>query len=210
MFESWKFSKGNYLTLALTALSAFLVIGYAHSQHRSSEILTGVIGGLTVILGIITAEWLRSAREQVEMTRKRFHILAAHFTRYLYNFDEYMEDPFSHEHQQHVDDLTHVATSLSLLSRTTRWPQPNAKKIREVAWELYSRMWAVQTDAMENECMWSLEERMTLANDLHKLSPLIWGRKLGQIDNAMESMMKYRKTPRNQGIPDTWKKRRSK
>ena len=54
------------------------------------------------------------------MTRKRFHTLAEHLGRYLYNFDEYMADPFSHEHQQDVDDLTYVATSLSFLSRTTQ------------------------------------------------------------------------------------------
>ena len=210
MFDSWKFSKGNYLTITLTALSGFLVISYAHSQHRSSEILTGVIGGLTIILGMLTAEWLRSAREQVELTRTRFHELLAHFERYLYNFDEYMEDQFSHEKSRHLDDFVHVMTSLIFLSRTTRWPQPNARKIREVAGELYAKMSALQTDADENGCIWILEERMTLAADLQKFSPLIWGRKPGQLDDQMERMLKYRKSSHNEGIPDAWKKRRSK
>lgn len=71
------------------------LLGFAYQRHRSSEILTGVIGGLTIILGMITAGWLRASREQIELTRSRFFELLTHLERYLYNFDEYMRDQYS-------------------------------------------------------------------------------------------------------------------
>lgn len=210
MFDSWKFSKGNYLTLGLTVLSLLLVVGYAQSQHRSSEILTGVIGGLTIILGMITAEWLRSAREQVELTRKRLQDLSSHFERFLYNFDEYMEDQFSHTRSQHVDDFMHVVNSLSLLSETTRWPQPNAVKIRKLATEVIAKIRALREDADENGYIWSLEERMILAAYLPRFFPLVWDRRQEQQDQMVERVLAYRKTPPKEGIPNMYMRKRSK
>ena len=95
--ESWKFSKGLLLTAFITGLIWFLVLGFAYQQNRSSEILTGVIGGLTIILGMITAEWLRSCREQVEVTRRKHRELISVIDTFLYNFEEAMQNPFSKE-----------------------------------------------------------------------------------------------------------------
>lgn len=120
MLEIWKFPKGIPLTALATATIWFLVLGFAYRQHRSSEILTGVIGGLTIILGKIRAAWLRSSREQVEVTRDRFFELMTHLERYLYNFDGFMQEPYSHEKSRHMEDFVLVFSSLSSMSRTTR------------------------------------------------------------------------------------------
>jgi hypothetical protein len=209
MFDSWKFSKGIYLTIALTVLSGGIVIGYAHRQHRSSEILTGVIGGLTIILGMITAEWLRSAREQVELTRTRFSVLKWHIERYLVNFDEFIDDRYSHAKSQHMEDYVQVFTSLFFLRETTRWPQPNAKQVREVAGDILAKLQALQSDADENSYIWSLEDRMTVMTDIQPLFSLIWSRKPGKLDDTAERVMKYRKTTLNEGIPNMYTKRPS-
>ncbi len=207
MLQTWKFSKGILLTILVTAMLSFLVLGYAYRQQRSSEILTGVIAGLTIILGMLTAEWLRASREQVEVTRMQGINLLTHLERYLYNFEEFMQDPFSHEKSQHAEDLAHVATSLGSLHRTTRWPQPNAKKIRKMASEIHAKVGALQSDAFENGYIWSVDERLEVANDFVPLWQLIWARS-SQADSAITARVeKYRKTQRNEGIPFAWTKR---
>ena len=144
---------------------SFLVLGYAYRQQRSSEILTGVIAGLTIILGMLTAEWLRASREQVEVTRMRGVDLNNYLQTYLYNFEEYMQDPLSHENSHHREDETNVINSLGLLARTTRWPQPNAKKIRETASEMLGKAAALHFDAFENGYIWSVDERRQVIKD---------------------------------------------
>ena len=210
MLEMWKFSKGILLTVLFTAAASFLVLGYAYREHRSSEILTGVIAGLTIILGMIAAEWLRSAREQVELTRIRFFDLISHLERFLYNFDEFMEDQFSHDKARHMDDYLHVVASMAMLTRTTRWPQPNAKKIREAGFDFSAKIQALLGDAEENTLIWSLEDRMQIAFDLSKIAPLIWARKPEKSEVMRASAAKYRKSPSNEGVPDSWKRMRSK
>ena len=209
MLQMWKFSKGILLTVLVTAMLSFLVLGYADRQQRSSEILTGVIAGLTVILGMLTAEWLRTSREQVEVTRMRGINISTHLDRYLYNFEEYMQDPLSHEQSRHAEDFVHVFSTLALLARTTRWPQPNAKKIRELASELHSKIGALQTDAEENGYIWSLEERLEVGNDFGPFWQLIWARNLQANNDNTARMEKYRKTQNNGGIPFAWRKKTS-
>jgi len=210
MIETWKFSKGILLTILFTAAVSFLVLDYAYSQHRSSEILTGVIAGLTIILGMITAEWLRSAREQVELTRIRFFELVSYLERFLYNFDDFMQDPFSHDQSRHLEDFFHVNSSATLLARTTRWPQPNAKKIREGGHVLIVKVEAMQQDADENGIIWDLEDRMRIVFDAAKLGPLIWAGTPEKSKAYRANLDSYRKSPRNEGMPAAWTRKRSK
>ena len=207
MLQTWKFSKGILLTVLVTAMFSFLVLGYAYRQDRSSEILTGVIAGLTIILGMLTAEWLRASREQVEVTRMRGIDLLTHLDRYLYNFEEFIQEPFSHEKSHHAEDLAHVVISLGSLARTTRWPQPNAKKIREMAAEIHSKVAALQSDAFENGYIWSLDERGEVAKDFAPLWQLIWARSLQADSDITARIEKYRKTQNNEGIPFAWRKK---
>ena len=203
----WKFSKGILLTVLVTAMLSFLILGYAYRQQRSSEILTGVTAGLTIILGMLTAEWLRTSRQQVELTRMRSVDLLTHLDRYLYNFEDYMQDPLSHEQSHHAEDFVHVFISLGGLARTTRWPQPNAKKIRKLALELHAKVGALQTDAFENGYIWSLDERLEVANDFVPFWRLIWARNLQANLEIKARVDKYRKTQSNEGIPFAWKKK---
>ena len=207
MIETWKFSKGILLTAFATAIVWFLLLGFAYQQHKSSEILTGVIGGLTVILGMITAEWLRSSREQVEVARQRFYELVSLLQKFLYKYDDFMQDPFSDEQAHRMEDFNRISSCLSLLVRTTRWPQPNAGKIREEALELMAKLSALQTDAHENGHIWKLEKRMELVFDQIKLRDLIWDRKTEDVADFKERTDKYRESPKNEGFPFGWTKK---
>ena len=204
--ESWKFSKGLLLTALITGLVWSLLLGFAYQQHRASEILTGIIGGLTVILGMITAEWLRSCREQVEVTRIRYYELTSHLQPYLYHFDEFMQDPFSSEHAQRFDEFSRIFSALYSLIRVTRWPQPNAAKIREAARELTAKLSALQIDAHENGHMWNVEKRMPLVFELSEIGKLIWGRTPEEVDDFQVHVEKYRESPKNEGFPFGWSK----
>ena len=204
MMESWKFSKGLLLTVFMTGLVSFLVLGFAYQQHRSSEILTGVIGGLTVLLGIITAEWLRSSREQVEVTRIRMHELMSLSQTYLYNFDEFMQDAFSKEQAHHIEEFNRINIALISLMNTTRWPQPNAGKIRDAARSLYAKLFALYADAHENGHIWSMEKRMPLIFEATQIARLIWMRTAEEIVDIQLEIDKYRESPKNDGIPFAW------
>ena len=205
--ELWKFSKGLLFTVFMTGLISFLVLGFAYQQDRSSEILTGVIGGLTIILGMITAEWLRSCREQVEFTRSSIHELLSLLQQYLYNFDEFMQDSFSKEHTHQIEEVGRIYYALNSLMRTTRWPQPNAGKIRDATRDLSAKLNALHSDAFENGHMWSLEKRMTLFSEVRQIARLIWMPTTEEVVDSQVETDKYRESPKNEGIPFAWTKR---
>ena len=198
--------KGLLLTALITGLIWFLLLGFAYQQHRSSEILTGIIGGLTIILGMITAEWLRSCREQVEVTRIRFLELTSLLQKFLYNFDEFMRDPFSRENAHHIEDFNHIHSALNSLIRTTRWPQPNAGKIRAATRDLTAKLVALQIDAHENGHFWNLEKRMPLVLELSQIGRLIWARNPQEVVDFQVDVDKYRESSKNGGWPFGWTK----
>ena len=117
MKETWKFSKGILLTAFATAAMWFLLLGFAYQQHRSSEILTGVIGGLTVILGMLTAEWLRTSREQVELARTRYYELNSQLQPFLYNHQDFMQAPFSLEQSHQLKSFERIQMTMNLMAR---------------------------------------------------------------------------------------------
>lgn len=201
MMELWKFSKGLLLTVFMMGLISFLVLGFAYQQDRSSEILTGVIGGLTIILGMITAEWLRSCREQVEFTRSRHRELVSVIDTYLYNFEEAAQDPYSKEQSHHLEELNQIISVLLSLIYTTRWPQPNAGKIRDAALSVFAKVDALTEDAWENGHIWSLEKRLTLGYEALMIGRLIWIRTAEDIVAYRVKVDKYRESPKNDGVP---------
>ena len=156
---------------------------------------------------MLTAEWLRSAREQVDLTRMRFEELMTHFEKVLYNFDTFIRDQFSEEGSRHWEDYNHVISSLIRLSRTTRWPQPNAVRIRKAARDLLARMRPLARDAEENDHIWVLEERLEILSDSGELSELIWAHRSEETDDFESLVNKYRKTPSTKGMPISWVKK---
>ena len=180
------------------------MLGFAYRQNRSSEILTGVIGGLTIILGMLTAEWLRSCREQVEFTRSRIEDVLSLFEQYLYKFDGFVRDPYSKEQSHVMEEAIRIDSALTDLLRTTRWPQPNAGKIRDAARILYAKLKALEADAFENGHIWSLEKRMSLVIDALQITRLIWKRSAEEVVDFQVEIDKYRESPKNDGIPFVW------
>jgi hypothetical protein len=122
MFDSWKFSKGSYLVIIFTASTGTLILGFAYHLRHFSEILSGVIGGLTIILGMITAEWFRSSSQQIEETRTSHKNLVLNLERLLYSYDEFAADQYSRENYVYWEQYERCSESLLWLARSTRWP----------------------------------------------------------------------------------------
>lgn len=207
MFDSWKYSKGSYLVIIFTAGFGAIIFGIAFHLRNFSEILTGVIGGLTIILGMLTAEWLRSSRQQIEETRTSFKNLVLNLERLLYSYDEFATDQYSPDHYIYWDQYERCADALVWLGGSARWPQPNAKKIRILAQELNLRFEAMNTDALENDYVWTMEERFELLVVMRQFGPLIWPRTSDQANELRIRYDGYRKSPKNDGLPLAWKRK---
>ena len=160
-------------------------------------------------MGMLTAEWLRSSRQQIEETRTSYKNLVLNLERFLYSFDEFAADQYSPHKYIHWEQWESCTIALMWLGRSTRWPQPNAKKIRIVAEDLALRFDALNGDATENDYVWTIEERFELLVVLSQLRPLIWPR-TSEEDNEIRTRFKgYRKTPPNDGLPIAWKRKAS-
>ena len=155
----------------------------------------------------MTAEWLRSCREQVEFTRSRIEEVHNLFEQFLYNFEELVQNPYSKEHTHQIEEINRIDSALKDLIRTTRWPQPNARKIRDATRILYAKLMALEADAGENGHIWSLEKRMPLMFEVRQIAGLIWMRTAEEIVDFQSEINKYRESPKNDGIPFGWTKR---
>ncbi len=129
---------------------------------------------------MITAEWLRSSRQQIEDARARYLVLVHNLDRFLYSYDEFTDDIYATEHDAQWDQFIECLAAITLLGRSTRWPQPNARRIRAVAQDLLSRFEAMNADVSENGYVWSIEERHELLTVMHKFAPLIWAHPCGE------------------------------
>lgn len=207
MFDSWKYSKGSYLVILFTTVMGTIILGIAYHLRHFSEILSGIIGGLTIILGMLTAEWLRSSRQQIEETRTSYKNLVLNLERLLYSYGEFAADQYSPQNYIYWDQYERCQDALMWLLRSTRWPQPNAKKIRIVAEDLMLRFEAMNADATENDYVWTMEERFELLAVLTQFRPLIWPRTPDQGEEMRTRFEAYRKTPPNEGLPLAWKRK---
>ena len=69
---------------------------------------------------------------------------------------------------------------------------------------------ATQQEAEENGFIWDLEDRMRIVFDAAKLAPLIWAGSPEKSKVCRVILDSHRKSPRNEGMPDAWTKKRSK
>jgi hypothetical protein len=104
-------------------------------------LLSGVVSGLTILLGVITADWLKRLRDRTEYTRR----VVLDITMGIRICTDYLAGHlletfhFSNESRMSLDERNFFETYYSLakdmreLSESPRWPQRNARRIRETA-----------------------------------------------------------------------------
>lgn len=203
MNDLWKSSKSTSLTLLVTSMAGILILAFAYHLHHYTEILSGVIGGLTIILGMVTAEWLRSTRDEAEATERRLRSIAVNFRSVVFNVEYLLTDPSAPLHQEKEIALRELFYELSQVARKTRWPQSNAKEIRRQALEVLTGLSAMIQDATENEHIWSVEKRFGLGLEaVHLLNNIVDGTKEAALQ--MEMSKKKRETEPRQGMSMQW------
>lgn len=205
MTNIWKFSKSTSLTLSITGLAGILVLAFAYHLRHYTEILSGVIGGLTIILGMVIAEWLRSTREQAGTALIRFHNLASNAQSLVFNPQYLLEDALSSENKDELQTSIDFDFELGWFELFYRWPQPNAREVRALAYELRLKLFAMQRDAIENGHLWSTEKRYQLSADFSSLFVLLVGEHTAG-DEFWENSLKYRDTELRPGMPISWRR----
>ena len=108
---------------------------------KAAILLTGVVSGLTILLGVITADWLKRLRDRTEYTRR----VVLDISMGIRNFTDFLAGHlletfhFSNEIRMSEDERNFFETYYSLakelreLSESPSWPQRNARRIRATA-----------------------------------------------------------------------------
>ena len=93
-------------------------------------------------------------------------------------------------------------------AESTRWPQPNAASIRQLAYELDVKLYAMHRDAYENGHIWSVDKRLGFFGETAQLLSLVLA--TGRSANAfLSEVAQARDTPKNDGVPAAWKSKLS-
>jgi hypothetical protein len=104
-------------------------------------LLSGVASGLTILLGVITADWLKRLRDRTEYTRRvvlditmGIRICTDYLAGHLLETFHFSNDSLmSLEERDFFGTYYSLAKELRELSESPRWPQRNARRIRETA-----------------------------------------------------------------------------
>ena len=206
MTRLWKNSKSSVLTLVITAVAGACVLAFAYHLRHYSEILSGVIGGLTIILGMVTAEWLRSTSEASEETWLHLRNLSVNFSSVIFNPEFLLTDPSSIEYRDQWKTMMEVFADLTHLTIKTRWPQPNAKDVRRRSLEVVGALNAMVGDAFQNEHLWSVEKRYQLLQEADALFFAFDAVSKKEEKIFLNAHAKWRETERREGMGMQWMK----
>jgi hypothetical protein len=108
---------------------------------KSDIILSGLVSGATILLGVLIADWLKRFRNRVEQTRRAVRELhsplnmVADFLagNILGGYGFANDAPLTLGEKDFFNHGYTLRGSLDDLSESPRWPQMNARKIREGA-----------------------------------------------------------------------------
>ena len=108
---------------------------------KTDILLTGLVSGLTILLGVITAEWLKRLRDRISYTKRivfDISICKSIFVSYL---EDHLVDPFGYTSSKTSEELREFRESVHVLvkelrdlSEVPKWPQRNARRIRQAAY----------------------------------------------------------------------------
>jgi hypothetical protein len=108
---------------------------------KTDSLLSGLVSGMTILLGVITADWLKRLRDRAEYTRRIASDISQSILSYvdfltnhlLETFGNSTESRMSQDEKQLWDTYFFLVKELRELSESPKWPQRNAKGIREAA-----------------------------------------------------------------------------
>ena len=124
----------------------------------------------------------------------------------IFNAHLFLEEPLSYKHKEEYVATQDLLFELNNFELFYRWPQPNAKEVREQAHELASRVFAMLRDAVENGHLWSAEKRFQLNEDFVKIFLLVNAEQESKQEVNLRSYLKYRETEVRPGMTLAWRR----
>lgn len=143
-------------------------------------LLSGLVSGLTILLGVLVADWLKRLRDRIEDSRRRASVILvilADLMDYLAfhllegGYQEGVER--SRDEKEFTDYFNEIIKEIETLAEVPRWPQQNAKQIREAAHHLIICILANTYHCRAKKILLqreNIEELTTLAFDLRDLT----------------------------------------
>jgi hypothetical protein len=110
---------------------------------KTDILLTGLVSGLTILLGVITADWLKRLRDRINYTRRITTDISHSVRKYI----EYLGSQLSprieigisfsrsQDENELIENFNFLLRELRDLSEIPRWPQRNARRIRQAAFD---------------------------------------------------------------------------
>jgi hypothetical protein len=147
----------------------------------NSEIfLSGMVSGVTILLGVFIADWLRRLRERVELLKHNVLDMRWYLAQTIDYLSTYILEGYgkgsSVERTQDEREFWSMGKSadgtLKSIVYSPRWPQRNAKKIREAAIRLLVCIGAAINECEESRTLLhheEIDEIHTLYFELQKL-----------------------------------------
>ena len=156
------------------------------SYMNSDILLSGLTGGVTVLIGVFTADWLRRLRNRVERSKLDVtdiwwglgQIIDYLSTHYLESYSPASGVQQTQDEREFWLTVMKTDGKIKYIYHSTRWPQRNAKQINEAAVRLVAC-----AGANVNECGYSRsflhqEERNEILALFFELQNLILGKGL--------------------------------
>jgi hypothetical protein len=117
---------------------------------KADIFLTGLVSGLTILLGVITADWLKRLRDRISYTRRVTGDISLSHMKFVEDLKNHLvkgagfesASKRSEEEKERIEVLTLLHKELRDLSEIPRWPQRNAKQIRVAAANYRSSIFA--------------------------------------------------------------------
>jgi hypothetical protein len=112
---------------------------------KTDILLSGLVSGLTILLGVIVADWLKRLRDRIEASRRTASVILETVQNYvdylsghiLVSVGSALGVERSRDEKEFLDIFAFLTKELEALADLPRWPQPDAKKMRRLAHQLF-------------------------------------------------------------------------
>ena len=153
---------------------------------NSDIVLSGMISGATILLGVFTADWLRRLRNRVERSKLAVtdiwwgleQITDYLSTHYLESYNTSDGVKQSQDEREFWLTVRSTDGKIMYLYHSTRWPQRDAKQIIEAAVRLVACAGANVNACGESRTLLQQEERHEIHTLYFELENLVLGKDL--------------------------------
>ena len=160
---------------------------------NSDTVLTGLISGATILLGVFTADWLRRLRNRVERSKLEVvdiwwgleQILDYLSTHFLESYTPSSGVKQTHDEREFWLTVMSTDGKIMYLYHSTRWPQRNAKKIIEASVRLVACAAANVNSCGYSRTLLHQEERNETRTLFFELQNLVLGKDLTEYRRSL-------------------------